>query len=341
MSGSSNDIPGADLAPVDLREARERVARVARRTPLLPSETLSERCGHAVALKCENLQLGGAFKIRGATNFIARAVGAAGVPGRGRSGGAGLITYSSGNHAIAVALGARRMGLLAVVVMPETAPDVKVERVRALGAEIHRAGTTSLERRARAEAICAERGLTMVPPFDHPWIVAGQASCGLEILEQMPETDTILVPVGGGGLLAGIALACAASASRVRVIGVEPEGAAKMSASLAAGAPVVLPDVHSIADGLLPSRPGDLTFAVTRRHVAEVVTVGDDAIREAAALLLRSEHLLVEWSGAVGVAALLSGRTRPGGRATVVVLSGGNAEPGVLLEGERRDGTIS
>ncbi len=328
MPDQSTDFAAAGLEPSDLREARERVARVARRTPLLPSETLSERCGHPVALKCENLQLGGAFKIRGATNFIARATGLG-----SHATDRGLITYSSGNHAIAVALGARRAGVPAVVVMPETAPAVKVDRVRSLGAEVHLAGTTSLERRARAETLCAERGLTMVPPFDHPWIVAGQASCGLEILEQMPEVEAILVPVGGGGLLAGIALACSQRKPDVRVIGVEPEGAAKMSASLRAGTPVVLPSIGSIADGLLPSRPGDLTFAIARRHVAQVVTVADDAIREAAVFLLRTEHLLVEWSGAVGVAALLAGAARPAGRATVVVLSGGNADPRALLGG--------
>lgn len=330
-----------DLGPGDLLQARARVAAVARTTPLLHSEALSERCGRPVFLKCENLQVGGAFKIRGATNFIARASGAAGAQGV-----RGLITFSSGNHAIAVALGARRAGLPAVVVMPENAPAVKVDKVRSLGAEIHFAGTTSPERKVRAEALCQERGLTMVPPFDHPWIVAGQASCGLEILEQMPDATVILVPVGGGGLLAGIALACAQRKPGVRVVGVEPEGAAKMSTSLRAGSPVTLAAVGSLADGLLPSRPGDLTFGVAQRHVAEVVTVSDGAIAEAAVLLLKSEHLLVEWSGAVGVAALLRG---PGGaagvaglagpwgavaagRPMVVVLSGGNADPGALLE---------
>jgi threonine dehydratase len=335
----------------DLLQARARVATVARLTPLLRSEALSERCGRPVFLKCESLQVGGAFKIRGATNFIAQAVDAARAAAAGHTPGAeavrGLITFSSGNHAIATALGARRAGLPAVVVMPENAPAVKVERVRALGAELHFAGTTSPERKARAEALRDERGLTMVPPFDHPWIVAGQASCGLEILEQLPGAEVILVPVGGGGLLAGIALACAQRKPGVRVVGVEPEGAARMSASLRAGSPVTLAAVRSIADGLLPSRPGDLTFDIARRHVAEVVTVGDEAIAEAAAFLLKTEHLLVEWSGAVGVAALLRGAAGvsgmaggagaaggafPSGLPTVVVLSGGNADPRALLE---------
>ncbi len=316
------------LGPSDLREARLRVARGARPTPVLPSEVLSERYGHRVALKCENLQVGGAFKMRGATNFLAQIDDDA----RAR----GVITYSSGNHGIAVALAARRTGTPAVVVMPETAPEVKLDRVRALGAEVHLVGPTSLDRKARAEAIREERGLTMIPPFDHPWIIAGQASCGVEILEQMPEVGTVFVPVGGGGLIAGIALACGYHRAGIRVIGVEPEGAAKMSTSLRAGAPVTLPSSQSIADGLLPSRPGELTFSIVRRLAADIVTVTDEAIREAAAFLLKTEHLLVEWSGAVGVAALLSGATRTYEAPTTVVLSGGNADPADILRSPPR-----
>ena len=312
------------LGPADLREARLRVARGARVTPLLPSEELGRRCGRPVALKCENLQVGGAFKIRGATNFVEQVP----EPERAR----GLITYSSGNHAIAVALAARSAGMPAVVVMPETASPIKIERVRGLGAEVHLAGTTSLERRARAEALQSEGSLTMVPPFDHPWIVAGQATCGVEILEQMPDVGTVLVPVGGGGLLSGVGLACGYHRAGVRVVGVEPEGAARMSASMRAGAPVTLPSVRSIADGLLPSRPGDLTLSLALRFVDEVVTVSDSAIAEAARWLLTAEHLLVEWSGAAGVAALLSGAVRNPRGPAVAILSGGNADPRAILE---------
>jgi threonine dehydratase len=171
----------------------------------------------------------------------------------------------------------------------------------------------------------------MVPPFDHPFIVAGQSTCGVEILEQMPEATAVVVPVGGGGLLAGIALACAYHKRGVKVIGVEPKGAAKMSSSLQAHAPVTLPAVGSIADGLLPSRPGDLTFAVAQRYVHDVVTVDDDAIADAARRLLLEEHLLVEWSGSVGVAALLSGALRLPAGPAVVVLSGGNVDPARIL----------
>jgi len=318
------------MAPIDeglgqdeLRLARQRVARGARVTPLLPSDLLGARIDHPVSLKCENLQAGGAFKIRGATNFVAC------LDAEARS--RGLITYSSGNHAIAMSLAAKRAGVPAVVVMPETAPAIKRERVRDLGAEIHLCGTTSLERHARASALAEERGLTMVPPFDHPFIIAGQSTCGVEILEQMPEASAVIVPVGGGGLLAGIALACAYHKRGVKVIGVEPKGAAKMSSSLAAHAPVTLPSVGSIADGLLPSRPGDLTFAVAQRYVHQVVTVEEEAIADAARRLLLEERLLVEWSGAVGVAALLSGAIRLAGPAAVV-LSGGNVDPARLLD---------
>jgi threonine dehydratase len=209
---------------------------------------------------------------------------------------------------------------------------LKIERVRSLGAEVHRAGTTSLERKERAEALQKERGLTMVPPFDHRWIIAGQSTCGVEILEQMPDAGTVLVPLGGGGLVSGIALACAYHRAGIRVVGVEPEGAAKMSTSLRAGAPTTLPASSSIADGLIPSRPGDLTFAVCRAFVSDVVTVSDEAIRDAAAFLLKTEHLLVEWSGAVGVAALMSGSARTFEVPTAIVLSGGNVDPALLLE---------
>ena len=313
------------LGPGDLREARARVARGARVTPLLPAESLGERFGGRIALKCENLQSGGAFKIRGATNFVAQVKEA----DRAR----GLLTYSSGNHAIALSLAARRAGCPAVVVMPETVSSMKLDRVRSLGAEVHLAGTTSLERQARAEELQKERGLTMVPPFDHPWIIAGQATTGVEILEQAPDASVVLVPVGGGGQVAGIALACAYHRPAVRVVGVEPKGAACMAASLRARAPVTLPSVGSIADGLLPSRPGDLTFSICLRFVEEVVTVDDDAIAEAARLLLRDEHLLVEWSGAVGLAALLSGAVRAATGSTVLVLSGGNVDPTRILLG--------
>ena len=231
----------------DITDARQRIAPVARNTPLLDA---SAAAGRPLFLKCENMQPGGAFKIRGAYNMVARLTD----DQRRR----GVITYSSGNHGQAMALAARELGAPAVVVMPTTAPSIKVEGARSFGAEIIFEGTTSSERRTRAEAEAAARGLTMVPPFDHEWIIAGQGTLGLEILEQCPGMAAVVVPIGGGGLAAGVAAAIKQTRPAIKVIGVEPAGAAKMRASLDAGHPVTLPSTSTIADGLMPVRPGDL-----------------------------------------------------------------------------------
>ena len=217
------------------------------------------------------MQPAGAFKIRGAYNMLAQL--------SAEARGAGVITYSSGNHGQAMALAARLLGIRAVVVMPETAPRVKVEGAERLGAEVIFAGTTVLDRKARAESEAAARGLTMVPPFDHPWIIAGQGTCGLEILEQSPcALSAVYVPMGGGGLISGVAVAVKSLRPACASIGVEPEGAPKMTASRAAGHPVTLPKTASIADGLLSIRPGDLTFAHVQALVDDVVTVSEREI---------------------------------------------------------------
>ncbi len=298
----------------DIRAAAGRIHPPARRTPLVdvPLDPAS-----ALFLKCENLQPGGAFKVRGACNMLAQ------LPAAARA--AGVITYSSGNHGQAVALAARRFGTHAVVVMPETAPAVKVEGARRFGAQVVFAGTTLLERKARAELECAARGLTMVPPFDHPWIIAGAGTVGLEILEDCPQATAVYVPVGGGGLLSGIAVAVKQMRSSVRVVGVEPAGAPKMTASLAAGHPVTLERTSSIADGLLAIRPGDLTFAHVRSLVDDVVQVDDDTIADAVRWIFREARLVAEPSGAAAVAAALRA-ARGGGRGVVAVVSGGNVE---------------
>jgi threonine dehydratase len=295
------------------------------RTPLLRSPALTECFGGAeVRLKCENLQRAGSFKARGGNNFVGRLTDD--VVQRG------IITYSSGNHAQAVALAAGIRGVRAVVVMPTTAPRVKVEGARALGAEVVFEGTTSMERRARAETIAAEEGLTVVPPFDHPDIIAGQGTVGLEIAEEWPEVDTVLVPVGGGGLAAGVSVAIRALCPEARLFGVEPEGGASMSAALAAGHPVVLDRIDSIADGLLPVRAGYLPFRHLERFAAGVVTVPDDEIRRATAFLLNHHHLVVEFSGAATTAAIQSGAVDVAGRRVAVVISGGNLDPSFLPE---------
>jgi threo-3-hydroxy-L-aspartate ammonia-lyase len=300
--------------------ARERIRPIVRLTPLLD---VSAAAGRALHLKCENTQPGGAFKIRGAYNMIAQL----GADERAR----GVITYSSGNHGQAVALAARELGAPAVVVMPTTAPAIKVEGARAFGAEVIFAGTTSTDRRERAEAEARSRGLTMVPPFDHEWIIAGQGTIGLELLEQLPSLAAIVVPIGGGGLAAGIAIAVKASRPDVQVIGVEPAGAAGMKASLEAGHPVTLPRTDTIADGLMPVRPGDLTFAVAQRFLDGVVTVDDRQIAEAVGWAFARAKVVAEPSGAAGIAAVLSGRVDHAG-AIVAIVSGGNISAGRLAE---------
>ena len=299
----------------DIRAAAGRIRGVARRTPVLDIAIEDDGPPATLALKCENLQPMGAFKIRGACNMLAQLTPEARA--------AGVITYSSGNHGQAVALVARRLGIHAVVVMPETTPRVKIDGVRRYGAETIFAGTTSLHRRTRAEAEAAARGLTMVPPFDHPWIIAGAGTCGLEILEQHPQVTVVYVPVGGGGLISGIATAVKQMRGGVRVIGVEPEGAAKMSTSLRAGHVVTLDRTSSIADGLLAVRPGELTFEHVHAYVDEVITVPDAAIAAAVRWLFTEAKIVAEPSGAAAVAGARQAGVTPG---TVALISGGNVE---------------
>jgi threonine dehydratase len=313
------------LALDEIREAAVRIRGVARVTPLLEARDLpawGETDAAALLLKCENLQVGGAFKIRGAYNM------ASSLPEPARR--AGLLTYSSGNHGLAIALTARRLGIPAVIVMPTTTPAVKVEGARALGAEVLFEGTTTLERKARAEAEAARRGLTIVPPFDHRLIAAGQGTIGLEILEQCPDAATVYVQMSGGGLISGVAAALKRSRPSISVVGVEPAGVARMTASLAAGHPVTVPMTPGIADGLLAVRPGDITFPHVQAFVDRVVTIDDAAIIAALRWVFRSAKLVVEPSGAITVAAALTDRAA--GRIdarhpAVAVISGGNVEP--------------
>ena len=296
----------------DIQDAAARVRAIARVTPLLDVSSIA---GRPLLLKCESMQPGGAFKIRGAYNMVARLT-----PEQRRR---GVVTFSSGNHGQAMALAARELGAPAVVVMPTTAPQIKVDGARSFGAEVIFAGTTSMDRKTRAEEEAAARGLTMVPPFDHEWIIAGQGSLGLEILEQRPDVELILVPVGGGGLLAGVAAAVKQSKPSVRVIGVEPAGAAAMKASLQAGHAVTLPSTASIADGLMPVRPGDLTFAHAQKFVDEVITVDDEQIIDAVLWLFANAKVVAEPSGAATVAAALAGTIQTTGP-VVAIVSGGN-----------------
>ena len=311
-------------APVlaDLREAAAGLEDVAVRTRLVEAPFLARVAGVPVALKCEQDQPMGAFKARGAYTALRRMDPAA----RAR----GVITYSSGNHGQAIAWAAKKFGVRAVIVMPEAAPRIKVEGVKGFGGEVVFSPPSSTARRRLAEEIAAREGLVIVPPFDDADIMAGQGTCGLEILEERPEVAAILVPVGGGGLLAGICLAVEALRPEVEVIGVEPAGAAKLTAALAAGEPVTLERTASVADGLLPLAIGSLTFPIIRRVVRRVVTVADDDIRRAVRVLHAEAGLRVEPSGAATSAAILAGLRLPG--PAVAVVSGGNVDDAVFAE---------
>jgi threonine dehydratase len=308
----------------EIEAAAERIRGVALDTPLLPFPEVSARVGGEVRLKCESLQPGGSFKIRGALNFVSQMADA--------ELARGVVTYSSGNHGQALALAARARGARAVVVMPTTAPAVKVEGVREKGGEVIFAGTTSQERMARAEALAREEGLRVVPPFDHPHIIAGQGTVGLEIAQEWPEVEVVLVPIGGGGQVSGLSVALKAILPGVRVIGVEPEGAPAMRTALEAGKPVTLGRTESIADGLKPVRVGDLTFRHAQVFLDEVVLVDDQTIRAATSFLLHGRKLVVEYSGAATLAAVLGGAVEARGRKVAVVLSGGNLDASALEE---------
>lgn len=316
---------GAEPLPVTLHDvyaARERLRGVVNPTPLQRSRTLERRCAAAVWLKPECLQRTGSFKLRGAYNTIASLSAAE----RER----GVITYSSGNHAQGVACAAGLLGVRAVVVMPEDAVPAKVAATRGYGAEVVFAGRDSLQRQARALELQQEFGYTVVPPFDHPAIIAGQATVGLEIIEELPDVGVILVPCGGSGLLSGVALAARELRPDVRVIGVEPAGGADAQASLAAGRVVEAETVDTICDGLRTKRIGALNFRYVQRYVSAIVTVPDAATLDAMRFLALRAKLVVEPSGAVGVAALLTGAATPLAGPVVVVLSGGNVDQALL-----------
>jgi threonine dehydratase len=305
-----------------IRNAAEQLRGVAVRTPLVRSESLSATLGTDIWLKPEMLQRGGAFKFRGAYTFLSKLS----ADERAR----GVIAPSSGNHAQAVALAARLFDVPATAVMPTTVTAAKRAGAERLGARIVLAGTTTKDRMDRALELVAEEGLTLVPPFDDPTIIAGQGTMGLEIIEDLQSVGTVVVPVGGGGLSAGVATAVKRVKPSVRVVGVEPAGAPKLTLAREAGEPVSLEHTSSIADGLLSIRIGTIPFAHHQAFLDEVVTVDDGAIRLAMRFLLDRAKLVTEPSGAITVAALLAGVMQPRGD-TVAVLSGGNVEwPGLV-----------
>ena len=309
------------VALADIEAASTRIRPTARITPLIEVAWPAAGGSSPLFLKCENLQPMGAFKIRGALNMLSQ------LPRDQLA--RGVVTYSSGNHGQAVALAAQRLNAPAVIVMPTTAPKVKVEGAKGYGAEVIFEGTTSMDRQVRAEREAAARGMTIIPPFDHPMIIAGQGTVALEILDALPDVGTVVVEVGGGGLISGTAAALKQRKPQVRVIGVEPEGAAKMTRSLEAGKPVTLDKTASIADGLMSIRPGDLTFAHVQKFVDELVLVPEEAIGAAVAWLFRNAKVVAEPSGAITTAAIMLGlgHIDPSRGAVVAIVSGGNVEP--------------
>lgn len=311
------------MEPLELvRQARERIAPLVRHTPLLYSESFARIAGGPVYLKAENLQRTGSFKIRGALNKLFQLS-----PEQKR---AGVITASAGNHAQGVALAASHQGVPATVVMPETASLAKYEATLAYGARVLRHGETFDEARAHAEALSRQQGLTYVPAFDDHAVIAGQGTLGLEVLEDLPDPGVVLVPVGGGGLAAGVAATIKALAPGAAVIGVQAEAAAAAARAFRTGRRARVPVQPTIADGIAIAEPGRITTPLLRRYLDDLITVDEESIGHAIVLLLERSKLLVEAAGAVGVAALLSGKVRAGPRPVVAVLSGGNLDVALL-----------
>jgi threonine dehydratase len=312
----------------DIRRAVVAGVGVVRETPVLSSRTLTERTGVTAALKAENLQRTGSFKLRGAVAKIASL---------GDACAAGIVTASAGNHAQAVAYAARERGVACEVFMPATVPIAKAEATTALGAHVRLDGETVDEALLAAQERAREGGLTFVHPFDDPVVISGQGTLGLELVEQVPGLTRVIVPVGGGGLISGVAIAVKSLRPDVEVIGVQAEACSPFPASVAAGEPVAVSSALTIADGIAVKRPGRLTLELIQRWVDGLVVVSEEEVAEAMVFLLERAKLVVEGAGAVGVAALLAGRIGSvGDGATAVILSGGNVDPGLLASIARR-----
>jgi len=308
----------------DIRQAAERLRGVANRTPVVTSRTVDDLVGGQVFFKCENLQRGGAFKFRGAYNRLVTLS-----PEERRR---GVVAFSSGNHAQGVALAARELGVSATIVMPTDAPELKLAATRGYGAAVVTYDRLTEDREAIARRLADERGLTLVPPYDHPLIMAGQGTAALELVEEVGEMDRLLLPVGGGGLLSGCVVAATGLRPAIKVVGVETQTSNDWQLSLAAGEPVRIPPPDTIADGMRTQQPGALTFPIVQRLAHGVMTVSDAEVKDAVRFLLLRLKLLVEPTGAVPAALLFSGRLDLRGQRVGVILSGGNADPGLLAE---------
>ena len=317
-------IPTLAIGFDDVCQAADRIRGIANRTPVVTSRTLDSLVGARVFLKCENLQRGGAFKFRGAYNRLVC------LSNEERS--RGVVAFSSGNHAQGVALAARELSIPATVVMPTDAPELKVRATASYGAAIIRYDRLTEDREAIARALAEERGLTLVPPYDHPLIMAGQGTAALELFEDTGPLDMLLAPVGGGGLLSGCATAAAAMSPGINIIGVETETSNDWVLSLDAGHPVRIPPPDTIADGMRTQQPGALTFPVVQQLARGVMTVSDDEVKDAMRFLLLRLKLVVEPTGAVPLALAMSGRLAVRGQTLGIILSGGNADPRLIAD---------
>lgn len=314
--------PAIQLAHV--REAAERLHGVANRTPVVTSRTVDALVGGHVFFKCENLQRGGAFKFRGAYNRLSALSAAE----RAR----GVVAFSSGNHAQGVALAARELGIKATVVMPSDAPELKVAATHEYGADIVMYDRLTEDREAIARGLAEERRLTLVPPYDHPLIMAGQGTAALELCEEVDSLDWLLLPVGGGGLFSGCLVAATGVVPAIKVVGVETETSNDWVQSLEAGHPVRIPPPDTIADGMRTQQPGSFTFPIVQQLAHSVLAVSDAEVKDAVRFLLLRMKLLVEPTGAVPAALLFADRLDLRDQRVGVILSGGNADPGLLVE---------
>jgi threonine dehydratase/serine racemase len=310
-------MPAYAATLADVQAAADRIRGIVHRTPVMTSETLDRLAGRSVFVKCENLQKSGSFKYRGATNAVRSLAD--------DEAKRGVVTHSSGNHAQALALAAAKRGIPAHVVMPRTAPAVKKQAVLGYGGRVIECEPTLAAREETAAKVVAETGAVLIPPFDHPAVIAGQGTLALELLEDFPDLDAIITPVGGGGMLSGVALAAKESKPGIKVFGAEPLGADDAARSKATGSWVAQTNPQTIADGLLTST-GQLTWPVIRDRVDAVFTVTEDEIRAAMRFVWERMKLIVEPSGAVPVAVVLSEAFKklPGLRRVAVVVSGGN-----------------
>jgi threo-3-hydroxy-L-aspartate ammonia-lyase len=312
---------GAQALPVaydDIAAAAHTLAGVAHRTPVLTSRTVDERTGASVFFKGENLQRGGAFKFRGAYNALARLS-----PEQKRR---GVVAYSSGNHAQAVALAGKLLGIAAVIVMPDDAPAVKAEGARGYGAEVVLYNRARDSREAIADEFARSRGMAVIPPFDHPHVVAGQGTAAKELIEDAGRLDFLLVPCGGGGLLTGCAIAASHLSPGIQVIGVEPAAGDDVTRSFRTGTIQSVHNPQTIADGARTSSPGEVTFPLLLKYVHDMLTVSDEELLRAMFYLWERMKIVVEPTGALGAAALLEGKLDARGKRVGVILSGGNVD---------------